>query len=66
MSWFVQQFSDYMATLSNSSINAKPTDIENIKILVNTWCSNYQEKTEIFKHKTMLADLVRRLQIQMI
>ena len=59
MSSFVQQFCDYMDTLSNSSINAKPTDIVNMKILVYTWCRNYQEKSEFFKHKTMLADLVR-------
>ena len=54
-----------MATVSYSSINAKATDIQNIRFLVYRWCSNYEEKTETDKHTTMLADLVRLLRIQM-
>ena len=55
----VQQFYDYVAVLGHPSVNVKPSDIQNMKILVSRWCRNYRKKIQIHKHVKMLADLAR-------
>ena len=55
----VRQFCDYVAVVGHPSINVKPSDIQNIKILLSRWCRNYRKKIQIHKYIKMLADLVR-------
>ena len=58
----VRQFCDYVAVVGHPSINVKPSDIQNIKILLSRWCRNYRKKIQIHKYIKMLTDLVRLLQ----
>ena len=58
----VRQFCDYVAVVGHPSINVKPSDIQNIKILLSRWYRNYRKKIQIHKNIKMLTDLVRLLQ----
>ena len=55
----VRQFCDYVAVVGHPSINVKPSDTQNIKILLSRWCRNYRKKIQFHKYIKMLADLVR-------